>query len=241
MEIHEITEAFNVGAFASGAVDSYLKSTGAPDAALNSPETPYGGQTSIEKASAAAAPIIKQQAVEQQKLWAQAVNKEMAAQDVTAMNQLNPVTIDKMRLNLLQQVNKNFFQGKVGTDFNKLPGLVNKTQSNAARAITQRIRDAEDKIMDFSVANKTAQQSTAEWQELVQAAYEGMQLVQFYPSQKTAPSAATANNAAITAIGLTPQQLAKLGTMVKQQGGPAVKPTGNQAVDSILKAAKIIP
>lgn len=246
MEIYEITEAFNVGAFAKGAVDSYLSSTGAPAAALGDPSNPYGGGTAIEKATAAAAPIIKQQAVEQQKLWAQAVNKEMTAQGVTAMSQLDPVTVDKMRINLRQQINKNFLQNKVGTDFNKLPGLVDRSQRAAAQAITQRLRNAEDKIMDFSVANKTAAQSSTEWLELVQAAYDAMQLVQFYPSTGKAQSTTatiTANvqaNAAMKAMGLTPQQLVKLNAIVKQSGGAKINPTGNQTIDGILKAAKLI-
>ena len=243
MEIHEIIEAFNIGAFAKGGVDAYLKSTGAPDAALGTAQTPYGGQTPIEKASAAAAPIIKQQAVEQQKLWAMAVNKEMSAQGATAMSQLDPVTVDKMRINLRQQINKNFLQNKVGTDFNKLPGVVDKTQRAAAQAITKRLRDAEDKILDFSVANKTAQQSTAEWQELVQAAYEGMQMMQFYPAvakQQQVTTASPVTNAALQAVGLTPQQLVKLKTVVTKQGGAKINPTGNAALDGILKAAKII-
>lgn len=244
MEIYEITEAFNVGAFAKGAVDNYLSSTGAPAAALSDPSNPYGGGTAIEKATAASAPIIKQQAVEQQKLWAQAVNKEMAAQGVTSMSQLDPTTVDKMRINLRQQINKNFLQNKIGTDFNRLPGFVDKNQRQAAQAITQRLRDAEDKIMDFSVANKTAAQSSAEWLELVQAAYDAMQLVQFYPaSAKTQTATTTASaqaNAALQAIGMTPQQLVKLNAVVKQSGGGKVNPTGNQTIDGILKAAKLI-
>lgn len=258
MQIHELTHKRQVAEAALGAiaggVAGQLASTASQkilgtDITDNSDsQNMYAPGTSFEKSKAMSAPLIRSQAMANQKLWNQTLSQQMAAQGVTALNQLDPVQIDQMQLNLEKQISKNFLQGRAGDDYRKLPNLVDaRARADATKAV-QELDSAVDKIMDFSSTTKTPAQSLAEWTELTTAAFDAMRLLQFFPGQgkQTAPAGGSATlspkaQALAAAIGLDPADLGKLKYAITAAGEKInAAGTGSQSLDDLLRAAKLL-
>jgi hypothetical protein len=190
MQIHEITRrrtnegvlsgiagaAKAVGSqIAAKANDWATKKTGTDFSKLG-PNNPYGDQQ--KAAAAAAVPVIKAQAEQQQKLWNTAIAKTQEQSNVQSPSQFDPGTKQGLEKSLMNQLHKNFLQGKVGTDYKQLPRWVEPAAQQQANDIVQRIDAATQSIIDFNTP-KTAQQAMAEWQTLSQATYDAMSLMQF--------------------------------------------------------------
>ena len=190
MQIHEITRrrtnegvlsgiagaAKAVGSqIAAKANDWATKKTGTDFSKLG-PNNPYGDQQ--KAAAAAAVPVIKSQAEQQQKLWNTAIAKTQQQNNVQSPAQFDPGTKDGLGKSLMNQIHKNFLQGKVGTDYKQLPRWVEPAAQQQANDIVQRIDAATQSILNFNNP-KTAQQAMADWQTLSQATYDAMSLMQF--------------------------------------------------------------
>ena len=187
MQIHEITRrktnegvlsnmAKAVGSHvAAKANDWATKKTGTDFSKLG-PKNPYGDQQ--KAAATAAAPVIKSQAEQQQKLWNTAIAKTQEQSNVQSPLQFDPGTKQGLEKSLMNQIHKNFLQGKVGTDYKQLPRWVEPAAQQQANDIVQRIDAATQSIIDFNTP-KTAQEAMAEWQTLSQATYDAMSLMQF--------------------------------------------------------------
>jgi len=188
MQIHEITRrktnegvlsnmAKAVGSHvAAKANDWATKKTGTDFSKLG-PKNPYGDQQTA--AAAAAAPVIKSQAEQQQKLWNTAIAKTQEQSNVQSPSQFDPGTKQGLEKSLMNQIHKNFLQGKVGTDYKQLSRWVDPAAQQQATDIVQRIDAATQSILDFNNGDKTAQEAMAEWQTLSQATYDAMSLMQF--------------------------------------------------------------
>lgn len=261
MQIHELTHKRRVdeasfggavgGAKAiAGAIGSQLASTASQkilgtDITDTGGQTPYGGASSFEKSKTMAAPLIRNQAADNQKLWNQTLSKQMAAQGITALTQFSPDQIDNIKANLDQQINKNFLQGRLGDDYGKLPEKVDAKMRGEATKIVQQLDDAADDIMNFSVA-KTPSQSQAAWIQLTTAAFDAMRLLQFYPVAGPAPTTASAAlppkvTALMNAMGMDQAGLGALNAAIKQSGEKINSAgTGSRSLDELLKAARLL-
>jgi hypothetical protein len=197
MQIHEITRrktnegvlsgiagaAKAVGSqIAAQANDWATKKTGTDFSQLG-PKNPYGDQQ--KAAAAAAVPVIKAQAEQQQQLWNTAIAKTQEQSNVQSPAQLDTGTKQGLAKSLMNQIHKNFLQGKVGTDYQQLPKWVDGKAQQQATDIVNRITDAKQSILNFNNPNKTAQQAMAEWQTLSQATYDAMSLMQFNSASGT--------------------------------------------------------
>ena len=204
MQIHEITRrrtnegvlsgiagaAKAVGSqIAAQANDWATKKTGTDFSKLG-PKNPYGDQQ--KAAAAAAVPVIKSQAEQQQKLWNTAIAKTQEQNNVQSPAQFDPGTKDGLEKSLMNQLHKNFLQGKVGTDYKQLPRWVEPAAQQQANDIVQRIDAATKLIIDFNTP-KTAQQAMAEWQMLSQATYDAMSLMQFNSDSGTSSAGKKSN------------------------------------------------
>lgn len=264
MQIHELTHkrSVNEASFggAVGGAGAVLGGIGKQLASTASQSTlgfdvtdnandqnPYSPGTSFEKSKAMAAPLIRNQAAANQKLWNQTLSQQMAAQGATALNQLDPVQIDKMQINLQQQISKNFLQGRAGDDYHQLPERVDAKMKADAVRVVQQLDDAVDKIMDFSGTTKTAAQSSAEWIQLTTAAFDAMRLLQFFPAagtQRATPSSAVLSpkaTALMNAMGVDQAGLASLNAAIKKAGEKInAAGTGSESLDDLLRAAKLL-
>ena len=187
MQIHEITRrktnegvlsnmAKAVGSHVAAKANDYATKTTGTDFSKLGPKNPYGDQQ--KAAATAAAPVIKSQAEQQQKLWNTAIAKTQEQNNVQSPSQFDPGTKDGLTKSLMNQIHKNFLQGKVGTDYKQLPRWVEPTAQQQANDIVKRIDAATESILDFTKP-KTAQEAMAEWQTLSQATYDAMSLMQF--------------------------------------------------------------
>lgn len=158
---------------AAKASDWATKQTGLDSGKNN----PYSDQQ--KAAATAAVPVIKAQAEKQQKLWNTAIAKIQQQNNVQSPAQLDTGTKQGLAKSLMNQIHKNFLQGKVGTDYQQLPKWVDGKAQQQANDIVKRITDAKQSILNFNNPNKTAQQAMAEWQTLSQATYDAMNLMQF--------------------------------------------------------------
>jgi hypothetical protein len=231
MQIHEITRrktnegvlsnmATAVGSHvAAKANDWATKKTGTDFSKLG-PKNPYGDQQ--KAAATAAAPVIKSQAEQQQKLWNTAIAKTQEQSNVQSPSQFDPGTKQGLEKSLMNQIHKNFLQGKVGTDYKQLSRWVDPDAQQQANDIVQRIDAATQSIIDFNTP-KTAQQAMAEWQTLSQATYDAMSLMQFNSDSGTSSVGKKSN--APAAPGGTP--------------APTPSPAVSQAAQQIVQQSGI--
>jgi hypothetical protein len=260
MQIHELTHRRQVseasfggatGALAAvaGGIGKQLASTASQkvlgtDVFDKDTQSPYGTETSFEKSKAMAAPLIRTQAAANQKLWDQTLSKQMAAAGITALSQFPPDQIDNIKINLDQQINKNFLQGRLGDDYGRLPEKVDAKMRSEASKIVQQLDDAADDIMNFSLAKSPAQAQAA-WIQLTTAAFDAMRLLQFYPAagQVTVASNALSPKATalMNAMGLEQAGLTALNAALRQSG-EKINPagTGSRSLDDLLRAAKLL-
>jgi hypothetical protein len=227
MQIHEITRrrtnegvlsnmAKAVGSHvAAKANDWATKKTGTDFSKLG-PKNPYGDQQ--KAAATAAAPVIKSQAEQQQKLWNTAIAKTQEQSNVQSPSQFDPGTKQGLEKSLMNQIHKNFLQGKVGTDYKQLSRWVDPAAQQQANDIVQRIDAATQSILDFNNGDKTAQEAMAEWQTLSQATYDAMSLMQF--SSGSGSSAARKTPTAPGSPAATPDPATeKAAQQIVQQSG----------------------
>jgi hypothetical protein len=229
MQIHEITRrrtnegvlsgiagaAKAVGSqIAAKANDWATKKTGTDFSKLG-PNNPYGDQQ--KAAAAAAVPVIKSQAEQQQKLWNTAIAKTQEQNNVQSPAQFDPRTKDGLEKSLMNQIHKNFLQGKVGTDYKQLPRWVEPAAQQQANDIVQRIDAATQSIIDFNTP-KTAQQAMAEWQTLSQATYDAMSLMQFNSDSGTSGARKTPTAPGTPAPAISPAVSQAAQQIVQQSG-----------------------
>lgn len=164
-----------VGSAATSAMAQNLEKT--TGISFEPEKNPYGAKKS--EADAAAAPLVKQQAEKQQKLWNTALTKTMQSRNVSDPRQLDTGTKQEMAKSLMNQIHSTLLQNKVGYDYRRLGNYVDGNSQQQAQDIVNRLENARKSILNFNAPNKTPQQSMAEWQELSKAAYDAMSLVQF--------------------------------------------------------------
>jgi hypothetical protein len=250
MQIHELTQK----PLKEGALTSIAKGV-ASQVASNASQKILGtdvfdktdqsmGPESEQRARAMSRSLITQQAATNQKLWNQGVASMMQKAGVGSAAQLDSTSQQSLAINLLNQLHKNFLQGKI-EDYKQLPNVVNvpqpPSQTPPATEVVRNIETAMDQINSLrNIDNPQA--STADWQKLATAAYDGLALLQFHPKTIGTSKASAVTDpqvdAAMKAIGLDPAALTTLNAVVKKSGG--VKPTGNATLDGILKAANLI-
>lgn len=188
MQIHEITRrktnegvlsnmAKAVGSHVAAKANDWATKTTGTDFSKLGPKNPYGDQQ--KAAATAAAPVIKSQAEQQQKLWNTAIAKTQEQSNVQSPSQFDPGTKQGLEKSLMNQIHKNFLQGKVGTDYQQLPRWVEPAAQQQANDIVKRIDAATQAILNFNNGDKTAQEAMADWQTLSQATYDAMSLMQF--------------------------------------------------------------
>ena len=195
MQIHEITRrrtnegvlsgiagaAKAVGSqIAAKANDWATKKTGTDFSKLG-PNNPYGAQQS--RAAAAAKPVIEKQAIEQQKLWTQALTQTMRDAGVTSLAALPSAEKGEVERSLFTQLHTNLLRNSLGRDYTQLGNYVDKDPGVQAQAqdIVKKINDAKNKLMNFASSTYDGD-SKQGWQELAQGAYEAMSLTQFQRS-----------------------------------------------------------
>ena len=192
MQIHEITRrktnegvlsnmAKAVGSHvAAKANDWATKKTGTDFSKLG-PNNPYGAQQS--RAAAAAKPVIEKQAIEQQKLWTQALTQTMRDAGVTSLAALPSAEKGEVERSLFTQLHTNLLRNSLGRDYTQLGNYVDKDPGVQAQAqdIVKKINDAKNKLMNFASSTYDGD-SKQGWQELAQGAYEAMSLTQFQRS-----------------------------------------------------------
>lgn len=211
-------------------------------------DNPYAGPGAEDKAKIAAEPIIKAQAKEQAKLWLDAIQQAMAADRVTSMDQIGSARQMNLSKNLNQQLHNGLLQNKLGNNYKDLPKMVNSAFQTQAAKTVRDIETAYNTIMDLS-KKRDAATIEKEWETLSRAVADAMRMVEFHGGSSgnpSRPAAATATSnkqlqATMTALGLTPQSLVTLNSIVKQSG-QKVNPagTGSQVLDDLLKAAKLL-
>lgn len=204
------------------------------------------GPEAEQRARAMSKSMITTQAATNQKLWNQAVADMMKRAGVGSADQLDAASRQSLVINLTNQLNQNFLQGKI-KDYKQLAAAVEvpkpPSQTPPATEVVPEIQAAMDQIASLRNINNP-QASTADWQKLATAAYDAMALLQFHPKG----GAATAQNvvsdprtdAVLKATGMDADTLTKLNAAVRQGSGGAVKATGNSTIDGILKAAKLL-
>jgi hypothetical protein len=192
--------------------------------------------------------MITTQAATNQKLWNQAVADMMKRTGVGSADQLDSTSRQSLVINLTNQLNQNFLQGKI-KDYKQLAAAVEvpkpPSQTPPATEVVPAIEAALDQIASLRNINNP-QASTADWQKLATAAYDALALLQFHSKagteQNAGPSRITADpqtDSALRTIGLDAAGLTKLNAVVNKSGG-TVKATGNPTIDGILKAAKLL-
>jgi hypothetical protein len=194
--------------------------------------------------------MIKTQAATNQKLWNQAVATMMKTKGVTSADQLDSVSRQSLDINLNNQLNQNFLQGKI-KDYKQLADVVEvpkpPSQTPPATEVVPAIEAAINQIASLQNMTKDkAAAAAADWVALATAAYDALALLQFHPKAGTgaAPTSRTIadpqTDAALRAAGMDADTLTKLNAVVQRSGGPDVKATGNPTIDGILKAARLL-
>jgi hypothetical protein len=192
MQIHEITRrrtnegvlsgiagaAKAVGSQIAAKANDWATKTTGTDFSKLVPNNPYGAQQS--RAAVAAKPVIEKQAIEQQKLWTQALTQTMRDAGATNLAALPSAKKGEVEKSLLTQLHANLLRNSLGRDYTQLGTYVDKDPGVQAQAqdIVKKINDAKNKLMNFASSTYDAD-SKQGWQELAQGAYEAMSLAQF--------------------------------------------------------------
>ncbi len=265
MQIHELThnrrqvdeislgsiaqDAKNI-AGAAGALGAGVAKSLAADAGFNTAGTVGAGTENTSAAFARAksltAPMIKPQAIANQKFWNQLATQQMAAAGVKSLSELPSDKIEELDKALRQQITKNFLRGQTGDDYGQLPEKVDPQMKAEAEKVVGLLDDAIDSILNLRF-NKTPAQSLDDWTKLVTAGFDAMRLLQFYPAPGTKPRVAASGvlspkaTALMNAMGLDQTGLTALNAALKQSGETLnIKSTGSQSLDDLLRAAKLL-
>lgn len=191
MQIHEIT-ALNegaLGAFASAAgqalgvsepVAGAIGSIGGGGATANK----YGpaGQQQAAKMSE---PLIQLQAEKELANWNASILNLLKQNGVSAPAQLDRSVKDSLARTLVNQLHKNFMQEKLGSDYKKLPSLVDPKKQAEAQNIVKQIQASLNRILNFNAPARDKKTQLAQWVELSRAAYSAMALAQFAANKQT--------------------------------------------------------
>jgi hypothetical protein len=106
-------------------------------------QNPYAGGTASQKASAMAAPLVKDQAETNARQWENAVGQAMKRENVLTLSGLSQTSIQTLKQNLLQQVHSNLLQRMLGNDYNKLATISDDPAvKQQAQVIVKTITDA---------------------------------------------------------------------------------------------------
>lgn len=204
------------------------------------------GPEAEQRARAAAKSMIKTQAATNQRLWNQAVATMMKEKGVVSADQLDSVSKQSLAINLTNQLNQNFLQGKI-KDYKRLADVVEvpkpPSQTPPATEVVPAIEAAMNQIASLQNINKPPA-SEADWIALATAAYDALALLQFHPKGGKADAqtavADPQTTKVLNAAGIGQDALTAIKAAVRQNGGPEVRATGNPTIDGILKAAKLL-
>ena len=197
MQIYEITRLNEnvLGAFGAGF---------AQGAGLNVPARPEDdragsyvsgvGDARQKSAAAAAKPLIAAAAKKEMQGWNTAVTDLLRQRNLSDRAQLTQSDQQSLRTDLRNRVHDVLMRGQLGSEYNRdFPARVDKRSQGEAKEIVNRLNRVIQSITNFrnNPAADAAQQM-ALWQELSQASYDAMSLVQFHPAinQTTASAGA---------------------------------------------------
>lgn len=262
MQIHELTQRQRVDEISlsgiaqgakniAGAVGAVGAGIGKELASAAGFDTSGAVGASTENTSAAFAkskalttPMIKPQAVANQKLWDQLVAQQLAAAGLSAASVPPPAQLDLLKKSLEKQIATNFLRNRIGNDYHDLPENIDDSMKSKATETVRALDSAVAKIINFGGV-KTDAQSLNEWIELTTAAFDAMRLLQFYPAESArtrvvatgtiSPKAAALMNA----MGISNSGLVGLEAAIKRSG-ETVKSTGSESLDDLLRAAKLL-
>lgn len=198
-------------------------------------QNPYGGGNDENKAKQAAAPLIRKQAEEQQKLFNQAVLQYMSTQGVRDPAQLDSANKAALAQNLQSQIQKNFLQNRI-KDWKNIDSQVDPSQASKAQQLTAEIQSAVDAITDYT-AKKNTNQQLQDWMQLSQATVDAMILTKFHPPAGQAQSVGqTQNTQNPNQLASTFAQANLTAADLGVPAGYAIQSTGNANLDAALTA-----
>jgi hypothetical protein len=261
MQIHELTYKRRIDeASFGGAIKNIGSAIGAVGAGIGKELASQAGfdtagtvgassdtkNGAFARAKALTVPMIKPQAIENQKLWNQLAAQKMAAAGVSSLSALPSDQMDELDDALRQQIAKNFLKGQTGNDYGQLPEKVVPQMKAEADKVVGLLDDAIDSIMNVGF-NKTPAQSLDDWTKLVTAGFDAMRLLQFYPApgtqQRVAASAVLTPKATalMNAIGLDQAGLVALKAAITKSNETINSAgTGSESLDDLLRAARLL-
>lgn len=202
--------------------------------------TAQSGSAAQMAAGQMTGPLIEKMGQELQKQWmTQGLPALMKASNSTEAAQVDPADQEAELTNLVNKTLK-FKYDAPNVDPTAQDGRAKAEAAQRSREIQVAIQQIATHPAPGSGKVKSANEYKADFANLANAMAALMNLTQFQGGGGVVGGAADPlANAAMTALGVNIQDLAKF-SAVATRGGAKTNPTGNPTVDAMLKTAKII-